>query len=123
MFLNAEYRLRHIMGGIADMNLKHHDIYPAPKGAPDPAPGRKELWSSDCTIRLRGVLIAYVVIISPKLGSRLAPGRQPGYVKGASSMLPSAARWCDAGSAAMCTFTILVWPQRRLETRQRASSN
>lgn len=65
--------------------MKHHDIYPAPKGAPDPAPGRKELWSSDCTIRLRGVLIAYVVMISPKLGSRLARGRQPGCAKGASS--------------------------------------
>lgn len=57
-----------------------------------PLPGRsgpravaEELWSSDCTIRLRGVLIAYVVMISPKLGSRLAPGRQPGCAMGTTS--------------------------------------
>lgn len=37
-----------------------------------PRAGTDELRSSDCTIRLRGVLIAYVVMISPKLGSRLA---------------------------------------------------
>lgn len=37
-----------------------------------PRAGTEELRSSDCTIRLRGVLIAYVVMISPKLGSRLA---------------------------------------------------
>lgn len=59
-------------------------IYIPPSESSGPRAGTEELWLSDCTIRLREVLIAYVVMVSPKLGSRLARGLQPGCAKGIS---------------------------------------